>query len=71
MMRKSNTNVKRKNAQSSNVNIGDTSSPTSNIPISENSLKRFWGVDDNEFEISLLEFDPKLCHHIGEYDVNQ
>jgi hypothetical protein len=67
MMRKSNTILyffKRKNAQNSNVNDGDTSSPTSDISVSENSPKRFRRVDINEFDINSLEFDHRLCHHI-------
>ena len=32
---------KRKDAQSSNVYVSDTLSPTSNIPISENFIKDF------------------------------
>jgi hypothetical protein len=79
MMGKSNTILdcfKRKNAQSlnaqiSNVNVGDTSSPTSDIPISENSPKRFWRVDINKFDINSLEFDLGLRCQIWEYDVNQ
>ncbi|XP_059441135.1 uncharacterized protein LOC132173614 [Corylus avellana] len=51
-------------------NIGDTSSPASDIPISENSSKRLRRVDGNEFIISSLEFDPRLCRQIWEYDVN-
>jgi hypothetical protein len=45
-MEKSNTLLdffKRKNAQSSNINVCDTSSPISDIPISENSPKRLLG----------------------------
>ena len=38
---------------------------------SENSSKRHRKVDDNEFDISSLEFDPELFHHIWKYDVNQ
>ncbi|XP_059442027.1 uncharacterized protein LOC132174380 [Corylus avellana] len=67
-MEKSNTildffkrkNAQTSNAQTSNVNIGDTSSPTSGISISENSSKRLRRVDGNEFDISSLEFDPGL-----------
>ncbi|XP_059446498.1 uncharacterized protein LOC132178053 [Corylus avellana] len=72
-MEKSNTILdffKRKNAQTSNVNIGDTSSLASDIPISENSSKRLRRVDGNEFNISSLEFDPGLRRQIWEYDVN-
>jgi hypothetical protein len=67
MMRKSNTILdffKRKNAQNSNVNDGDTSSPTSDISVSENSPKRLRRVDINEFDINSLEFDHGLCRHI-------
>jgi hypothetical protein len=42
MMGKPNTILdffKRKNAQSSNANVGDASSPTSNIVVSKNSSK--------------------------------
>jgi hypothetical protein len=55
---------KGKNVQSSNVNVGDTSSPTSDIPIFENSPKRLWRVNGNEFDISSLEFDHRL-HQYG------
>jgi hypothetical protein len=63
MMRKSNTRVdffKRKNAQSLNANVGDASSPTSDIVVFENSSKKSQRVDENEFDISSLEFDPEL-----------
>ena len=66
-MGKSNTILdffKRKNAQSSNVNVGDTSPPTSDIPIFENSPKRLRRVDINECDINSLEFDPGLRRHI-------
>jgi hypothetical protein len=62
---------KRKNAQSSNINVGDTSSPTSDIPISENSPKKSRRVDANQFDISSLEYDPGLCRQIWDYDVNK
>ena len=39
------------NAQSSNVNVGDTSLTASDISISENSPKRLWGIDVNKFDI--------------------
>jgi hypothetical protein len=76
MMRKSNTildffkrkNVQSSNAQNSNVNVGDTSLPTSDTLISKNSPKILRGVDINEFDINLLEFDPGLRHQIWEYD---
>jgi hypothetical protein len=74
MMGKSNIILdffKRKNAQSLNVNVGDTSSLTSDILIFENSLRRLRGIDGNEFDISSLEFDHGLRHHVLEYDVNQ
>ena len=73
-MGKSNTILdffRRKNAQSSNVNVGDTLLPTSDIQISKNSLKRLQRVDNNEFDINSLEFDPGLRRQIWEYDVNQ
>ena len=59
------SNVPNSNAQTSNVNIGDTSSPYSNIPIFENSSKRLWRVDGNKFNISSLEFDLGLHHQNG------
>ncbi|XP_062170522.1 uncharacterized protein LOC133876256 [Alnus glutinosa] len=62
---------KRKNTQSSNANVGDASSPTSDIVISENSSKKSRRVDVNEFDISSLEFDPGLRRQIWEYNVNQ
>jgi hypothetical protein len=78
MMEKSNTildffkrknvqssNAQNSNAQTSNVNVGDTSSPASEIPISENSSKRFRRVDGNEFNISSLEYDPRLRRNQG------
>jgi hypothetical protein len=67
MMRKSNIIrdfFKRKDAQSSNVNVDDKSSPTFDIPISENSSRSLWRVDDNEFDNTTFEFDPELCHQI-------
>jgi hypothetical protein len=72
MMGKSNTildffkrkNAQSSNAQNSNVNVGDTSSSTSDIPSSKNSPKRLWRVDINEFDINSLEFDPRLRHQI-------
>jgi ribosomal protein L22 len=73
-MRKPNTILdffKRKNTQSSNANVGDASSPTSDIVISENSSKKSRRVDVNEFDISSLEFDPGLRRQIWEYNVNQ
>lgn len=62
---------KRKNAQRSNANVSDTSSPTSDIIVSENSSKKSRRVDVNEFDISSLEFDPGLRRQIWEYNVNQ
>jgi hypothetical protein len=62
---------KEKNTQSSNANVGDASSPTSDIVISENSSKKSRRVDVNEFDISSLEFDPGLRRQIWEYNVNQ
>jgi hypothetical protein len=53
---------KRKNAQSSNVNVGNASSPASNIVTFENSSKKPRKVNINEFEISSLDFDPGLRH---------
>jgi hypothetical protein len=73
MMRKPNTILelfKRKNAQSSNNNVGDTSSTTSNVPIFENSPKKSRRVDANRFNISSLEYDSRLCHQIWDYDIN-
>jgi hypothetical protein len=64
------SNAQTSNAQTSSVNVGDTSSPTSDIPISENSSKRLRRVDGNEFNISLLEYDPRLHRQIWEYDVS-
>ncbi|XP_059458371.1 uncharacterized protein LOC132187966 [Corylus avellana] len=60
-----------KNAQSSNANVGDTSSPTSDIPIYENSPKKPRRVDANQFDISSLEYDPGLRRQIWDNDVNQ
>jgi hypothetical protein len=74
MMGKPNTILelfKRKNAQSSKANVGDASSPTSDIPIFENSPNKSRRVDVNEFDISSLEFDPGLRRQIWDYDVNQ
>jgi hypothetical protein len=74
MMGKPNTILdffKRKNAQSSNANVSDASSPTSDIIVSENSSKKSRRVDVNEFDISSLEFDPGLRRQIWEYNVNQ
>jgi hypothetical protein len=74
MMGKPNTILdffKRKNAQSSNANVSDASSPTSDIIVSENSSKKSRRVDVNEFDISSLEFDPRLRRQIWEYNVNQ
>ena len=62
---------KRKNAQSSNTNVGDTSSPTFDILISENSPKKSQRVYANQFDISLLEYDLRLRRQIWDYDVNQ
>ena len=64
-------NAQNSNAQTSNVNVGDTSSPASDISISENSSKRLWRVDGNEFNISSLEYDSGLRHQIWGYDINQ
>jgi hypothetical protein len=63
MMRKPTTIVdffKRKNTQSSEANVGDTSSPTSDISISKNPSTKFRKVDVNEIDISSLERDPDL-----------
>jgi hypothetical protein len=57
-------NAQSSNAQTSNVHIGDTSSLAFNIPISENSSKRLQGINDNEFNISLLEYDHGLRRQI-------
>ncbi|XP_059453923.1 uncharacterized protein LOC132184317 [Corylus avellana] len=76
---------KRQNAQCSNVNVGDASSPTSDILVSENSPNKSRRVDINaknspnnsrrvdinEFDVSSLEYDPALRHQIWDYDVNQ
>jgi len=62
---------KRKNTQSSNANVGDAWSPTSNIVVFGNSSKKSRRVDVNEFDISSLEFDPELRRQIWEYNVNQ
>jgi hypothetical protein len=62
---------KRKNVQSSNANVSDTSSPTSDIIVSENSFKKSQRIDVNEFDISSLELDPGLRCQIWEYNVNQ
>jgi len=67
MMGKPNTILdffKRKHAQNSNANVGDASLPTSDIVVSENSSKKSRRVYINEFDISLLEFDPGLCRQI-------
>jgi hypothetical protein len=66
----SNAQTSSVHAQTSSVNVGDTSSPASDIPISENSSKRLWRVDGNEFDIDSLEYDPGLRPQIWEYDVN-
>jgi hypothetical protein len=68
MMGKPNTIL---DAQSSNANVGDASSPTSDIIVSKNSSKKSQRVDINEFDISSLEFDPGLRRQICEYNVNQ
>jgi len=63
MMGKPNTILdffKRKNSQSSNANDDVASSPTSDIVVFENSSKKSQRVDENEFDISSLEFDPEL-----------
>jgi hypothetical protein len=76
---------KRQNEQSSNVNVGDASLPTSDILVAENSLNKSQRVDINaenslnnsrrvninEFDISSLEYDPRLRRQIWNYDVNQ
>jgi hypothetical protein len=62
---------KRKNAQSSNTNVGYTSSPNSDIPIYENSPKKSQRVDANQFDISSLEYDLGLRRQIWNYNVNQ
>jgi hypothetical protein len=67
MMGKPNTILdffKRKHAQNSNANVSDASLPTSDIVVSENSSKKSRRVYINEFDISLLEFDPGLCRQI-------
>ena len=58
------SNAQSSNAQTLNVNVGDTSSSASNIPISESSSKRLRRVDGNEFNISSLEYDPELRRQI-------
>jgi sulfite reductase alpha subunit-like flavoprotein len=87
-MRKPNTILdffKRQNAQSSNINIGDASLPTSDILVpedspnksrrvdinAENSLNNSQKVNINEFDISSLEYDHGLHRQIWNYDVNQ
>jgi hypothetical protein len=76
---------KRQNAQSSNVNVGDASLPTSDILVAEDSPNKSQRVDINaenspnnsrrvninEFDISSLEYDPRLRRQIWNYDVNQ
>jgi hypothetical protein len=67
MMGKPNTILdffKRKNAQTSNANYDVASSPTSDIVVSENFSKKSRRVDENEFDISLLEFDSGLRRQI-------
>jgi hypothetical protein len=67
MMGKPNTILdffKRKNSQSSNANDDVASSPTSDIVVFENSSKKSRRADENEFDISLLEFDPGLRRQI-------
>jgi hypothetical protein len=74
MMGKPNTILdffKRKNAQSSNANVGDASSSTSDIIVFEIFSKKSRRVNVNEFDISSLEFDLELHHQIWEYHVNQ
>jgi len=74
MMGKPNTILdffKRKNAQSSNANFGDASSPTFDVLLSENSSKKFRRVNSSEFDIISLEFDPGLHRQIWDYHVNQ
>jgi ribosomal protein L22 len=66
----SNAQTSSVHAQTSSFNVGDTSSPASDIPISENSSKRLRRVDGNEFDIDSLEYDPGLRPQIWEYDVN-
>jgi hypothetical protein len=75
---------KRQNAQSSNVNVSDTSLPTSDILVAEDSPNKSRRVDINaenspnnsrrvninEFDISSLEYDPGLRRQILNYDVN-
>ena len=60
----SNAQTSSVHAQTSSVNVGDTSSLASDIPISENSFKRLQRVDGNEFNISSLEYDSGLRHQI-------
>jgi hypothetical protein len=55
---------KKQNTQSSNANVGDASSPTSDIPVPENSPNKSRRIDINEFDISSLKFDPGLCRRI-------
>jgi hypothetical protein len=62
---------KKQNTQSSNANIGDTSLPTSDIPVPENSPNKSRRIDINEFDISSLEFDPGLRRQIWDYNPNQ
>jgi hypothetical protein len=62
---------KRKNAQSSNANVSDASSPTSDIVVYENSSKKSQRVDVNEFDICSLEFDSRLRRQIWKDNVNQ
>ena len=52
--------LKRKNVQGSQAIIGDASSPTFDIPVSENLPKRSRRVYVNEFDISSLEHDSGL-----------
>jgi hypothetical protein len=56
--------VQSSNAQTSNVNVGDTSLSASDISISKNSSKRFRRVDGNKFNISSLEYDHGLRRQI-------
>jgi hypothetical protein len=60
----SNAQTSSAHAQTSSVNIGGTSSPASNIPIFENFSKKLQGVDDNEFNITSLEYDLGLHRQI-------
>jgi hypothetical protein len=55
---------KRQNAQSSNVNVGDVSSPTSDFLVAKNSHNNSRRFNINEFDINSLEYDLGLCHQL-------